>query len=329
VNRREGIPLLGGLAVALGLFVGLSVGVVAIDIPASRGHLEAYLIGGTLLLAMGIVDDRFSLRAWPKLAVQVAVAAIAIGFGFQIDHLTDPLSRTAWMFPAWLTFSVTTLWIVGVTNAMNLIDGLDGLCAGVGLIIAATLTYISWQSNLPTGVVTGVALAGALLGFLPWNFPPAGIFLGDTGALFIGYSLSLLALEGYQKVTVLTFLVPLLALAVPIMDTLLSIVRRVRRRANPLAADRLHMHHRMLVTEGSQRNAVLSIYFLTACFCIIAVSFTRLAGYAAVLFLAAVGLLTFRLLRNLGFFDTGERTREEVGPLRSDSVAARGEPQGR
>jgi UDP-GlcNAc:undecaprenyl-phosphate/decaprenyl-phosphate GlcNAc-1-phosphate transferase len=325
VNRRQGIPLLGGLAVALGLFVGLSLSIVAIDVPHARGHLEAYWIGGTLLLAIGVVDDRFSLRALPKLAMQITVAAIAIGFGFQIDHLTDPITRDTWMFPGWLVWAVTTLWIVGVTNAMNLMDGLDGLCTGIALIIAATLTYISWQGGFAGGVVVGVALAGALAGFLPYNFPPASIFLGDTGALFIGYCLSLLALEGYQKVTVLTFIVPLLAMAVPIIDTLLSIARRISRRANPLSADRMHMHHRLLESEGSDRAAVLSIYFLTACFCVIAVSFTRLDGYAAILFLGAVGLLTVRLLRNLGFFDTGDSRGETGTALEAESGGAPGE----
>jgi UDP-GlcNAc:undecaprenyl-phosphate GlcNAc-1-phosphate transferase len=309
VNRRADIPLLGGLAVALGLFVGLSIAVEAMDLPRSKGHVEAYLIGGMLILALGVVDDRYTLSALPKLAVQLAAAGVAIAFGFQIDHLTDPVSRTAWMFPTWLIWTVTTLWIVGVTNAMNLIDGLDGLCTGVALIITTTLTYITWQSGLVEGQVVGVVLAGALLGFLYWNFPPAKIFLGDTGALFIGYCLSLLALEGYQKVTVLTFIVPVLVLAVPIIDTLLSILRRLLRHANPLAADRFHIHHRLLESEGSDRKAVLSIYFLTACFCVIAVSFTRLEGWAALVFLAAVAILTLRLLRNLGFFDTGDGTR--------------------
>jgi UDP-GlcNAc:undecaprenyl-phosphate GlcNAc-1-phosphate transferase len=326
VNRRQGIPLLGGLAVALGLFVGLSFGIAAMDLPRSKGHLEAYLIGGTLLLAVGVVDDRYSLRALPKLAGQLAAAAVAIGFGFRIDHLTDPFTLAVWNFPPSVVWAVTTLWIVGVTNAMNLMDGLDGLCTGIAVIIATTLTYIAWQAGLPSGVVTGIALAGALLGFLPFNFSPASIFLGDTGALFIGYCLALLALEGYQKATVITFIVPLLVLAVPIIDTLLSIVRRVSRRANPLSADRLHMHHRLLDSEGSDRAAVLSIYFLTACFCVIAVSFTRLEGYAALLFLVAVGLLTVRLLRNLGFFDTGDGARGQGGPaLEADPVRAPGE----
>jgi len=302
ISRRENMPLLGGIAVALGLFVGLAVCALLVEGDVFRGHLEAYLLGGTLLLGVGVIDDRWSLRAFPKLIVQVAAAAVAISFGFQIDHLTDPISRTVWAFPTWLTWVVTLAWIVGVTNAMNFMDGLDGLCTGIGLIIAMTLTFVSWQSGLPSGIAVGLILSGALLGFLPFNFPPARIFLGDTGAYFIGFSLSLLALEGYQKVTVLTFLVPLLALAVPIIDTTLSVMRRVGRRANPMSADRHHMHHRLLDTEGDVRSAVLSIYFLTACFCIIAVSFTRLEGWAAILFLAAVALLTLRLLRNLGFF---------------------------
>jgi UDP-GlcNAc:undecaprenyl-phosphate/decaprenyl-phosphate GlcNAc-1-phosphate transferase len=306
VNMRQNIPLLGGLAVALGLFVGLSFSILTMDLEHSKGHVEAYLLGGTLLLAVGAVDDRYSLHAWPKLGIQILAAAIALFFGFRIDHLTDPVTLEIWEFPTWLIWLTTTLWIVGVTNAMNLIDGLDGLCTGVGAIVTVTLTYIAWQSGMPEGVVVGVALAGALSGFLIHNFPPASIFLGDTGALFIGYCLSLLALESYQKATVLTFIVPLLALAVPIMDTLLSILRRIRRRTNPLSADRLHIHHRLLDQEGSDRAAVLSIYFLTACFCIIAVSFTRLEGYAAILFLVAVTILTVRLLRNLGFFDTAD-----------------------
>jgi UDP-GlcNAc:undecaprenyl-phosphate/decaprenyl-phosphate GlcNAc-1-phosphate transferase len=326
VNRRADIPLLGGLAVALGVFVGLSAAVMGMEAPHAKGHIEAYLVGGSLLLAMGVVDDRYGLRAVPKLFIQIAVAVVAILYGFRIDHVTDPVTLDSWMLPEWLVWTVTTLWIVGVTNAMNLIDGLDGLCSGVGAIIAVTLSYVAWQGGLADGAAVGVALVGALVGFLLYNFPPASIFLGDTGALFIGYCLSLIALEGYQKVTLLTFIVPLLALAVPIMDTTLSVIRRITRRANPLAPDRLHMHHRLLESEGSDRAAVLSIWFLTSCFCVISVSFTRLEGYAAILFLVAVAILTLRMLRNLGFFDNGDRARTaEGGAAESDSARAPGE----
>lgn len=308
VSRRENIPLMGGLAVALGTFVGLAGGVLASSgLPAS-GHVEGLLLGGMLLLITGVWDDKKALSAGPKFAVQIAAAAIAILYGFRIDHVTDPFSHQPWMVPTWLMWIVTTGWIVGVTNAVNLIDGLDGLATGVSAIIAATLTLICWQIDQPMGLLIGAALAGGLLGFLPFNFSPASIFLGDTGALFIGFSLSLLALEAYAKVTVLTFVVPLLALAVPIMDTALSILRRLRRRAGVFAADKSHIHHRLLESQGSHRAAVLSLYFLTACFCTIAVSFTKLEGAAALLFLGAVLFLTLRLVRNLGLFgEPGDR----------------------
>ncbi len=312
VSERANIPLWGGLAVALGFFVGL--GSALLLVPGGetyRSHLEAMLVGGMLVLAVGAWDDRWTIRPLAKLAVQLFAAAVAISFGYQIDHITDPISRTVYDLPTWLSWTVTTVWIVIVTNSINLIDGLDGLCTGVSAIIAATLTVIAWQGGHLPGVVIGVALVGALLGFLPYNFPPAKIFVGDTGALFIGYTLSILALEGYQRVTVITFIVPLLALAVPLLDTGLSILRRIRRRSNPMQADRQHIHHRLLLEhEGSHRPAVLSIYFLTACFCVIAVSFTRLEGYAAIVFLVVILLLTLRILRNLGFFELGD---EEAG----------------
>jgi UDP-GlcNAc:undecaprenyl-phosphate/decaprenyl-phosphate GlcNAc-1-phosphate transferase len=308
VNRRPNMPLLGGLAVALGFFVALAVALLLLpgEIDAVL-HMEVFVVGGSLMLLVGVFDDRFGLSALPKLFVQLGAAAVAIWYGLQIDYLTEPLSRTVIHFPPWLAWLVTLGWIVVVTNSINLIDGLDGLCTGVAAIIAATLTLIAWQGGHIPGVIVGVALVGALLGFLPFNFPPARIFVGDTGALFIGFTLALLALEGYRQATVITFIVPLFALAVPLIDTGLSIVRRLRKRSHIMRADREHIHHRLLNEyQGSHRPAVLSLYFLTACFCIIAVSFTRLHGYAALIFLAVVALLTLRILRNLGIFEVRE-----------------------
>ncbi len=309
VSRRENIPLLGGLAVAMGFFVGIAIAVAFFtEGDPYRGHLEGLLLGGLLILSVGAFDDRYTLGPKTKLGVQLLAAGIAVYYGFEIRHITDPLTRTAWMMPAWMMTLLTMAWIVGITNALNLLDGLDGLCTGVAAIIGTTLTIICWQASVTLGVVVGISFVGALLGFLPYNFSPARIFLGDTGALFIGYVLSLLAIEGYRQGSVLTFVVPLLALAVPIMDVGLSVLRRLRRHSAVMQADRSHIHHRLLESEGSHRAAVLSLYFLTACFCVIAISFTRLQGYAALGFLAAVLALTFRLLRNLGFFAESERS---------------------
>jgi UDP-GlcNAc:undecaprenyl-phosphate GlcNAc-1-phosphate transferase len=302
VSARANIPRWGGLAVALGAFVGVAVALLlAPEETEFAEDLEALLVGSLLVLGIGAMDDRWSLAAWPKLIVEIAAAGAAFAAGFRIEHITDPITGTVWYFDAWLSWVLTTGWIVVVTNSFNLIDGLDGLCTGVSAIIGAALTLLAWQGGHVPGLLLGVPLVGAMLGFLPFNFPPARIFVGDTGALFIGYCLSLLALESYQRVTLVTFLVPLLALAVPLLDTSLSIFRRLRRRANVMVADREHIHHRLLRDyDGSHRPAVLSLYFLTACFCLIAISFTRLHGYAVIVFTAVVLLLTYRILRNLG-----------------------------
>ena len=250
VSRRPNMPLLGGLAVAAGLAAGVGAGVFLSEDLIYTQRLGGLLLGGLLVVALGVLDDRRGLGAAPKLAVQVVAASIAIASGFRVDHLTDPITTTSWTFPPWLTWVGTTLWIVGITNAINLVDGLDGLAAGVGAIIGGTLTVIAWQAGSPLGICVGLALFGALLGFLPYNFAPARIFLGDTGALFIGFVLSLLALEGTRRLALLTFVVPMLALAVPILDTGLSILRRLRLRTPLFRADRLHMHHRLLASRG-------------------------------------------------------------------------------
>jgi len=300
VHVRADMPLLGGLAVAAGVSVGIAVGLVMVGAAVSTDRIPGGIAGAFALLALGVYDDRVGLGALPKLSVQIAAAAVAFHYGFRIDHIREPFSAHFFELPIWLSFAATTLWIVAVTNATNLIDGLDGLATGLGAIIAATLTLICWQVGEMAGVLGGVALVGALLGFLPYNFYPARIFLGDTGSLFIGFTLALLSLEGYHKTELLTFVVPPMALAVPLLDTGVSVLRRLRAGRPIFGADRLHMHHRLLHSEGSHRKAVLALYFLTACFCVLAVSLTQLQGYWAVFLLLAVGLLTVRLLKNLG-----------------------------
>ena len=299
-NSRAGMPLAGGLAVAVGFAAGMTAGLWLLPETVSSGNLRGLVIGALLMLGAGIYDDRWGLNAWSKFSLQFTAAAIAIYYGFEIGHVTDPISRHIYPLPTWLSWAVTALWIVGITNAINLVDGLDGLASGVCAIIGSTLLLIAWQAGQPLGVCVGVALVGSALGFLPFNFWPARIFLGDTGSLLIGYLLALLALEGYRQVSLITFIVPLLALAVPILDTALSVLRRLRLGAPIFTADRLHMHHRLLDAEGSHRSAVLQFYFLTVAFCLIALSFTKLRGVFAAGFLAAVLLLTLRLLWNLG-----------------------------
>jgi UDP-GlcNAc:undecaprenyl-phosphate GlcNAc-1-phosphate transferase len=300
VSRRLDMPLMGGLAVAAGFFVALLVAVPVGFEAEEAVKLRGVVLAGLVMLGLGIVDDRIGLDAKAKLSGQVLAAALAIGHGFEIFVLTNPFTQQALELPTPLVWLVTGFWIVAITNAVNLLDGLDGLATGVAAIIGLTLSVFAFQGAHPLGLCMGIALVGGLLGFLPHNFTPARIFLGDTGSLFIGFVLSLLALEGYRRVSLITLMVPLLTLAVPILDTTLSIVRRVRRRQPIFSADRQHMHHRLLDAEGSPRAAVLQFYLLTGAFCLIAVSFSRLEGPVAAVFFGAVAALTVRLLWNLG-----------------------------
>ncbi len=302
VSKRASMPLLGGLAVAVGCVGGLAVVFATVDMPGMGPGLRGFLAGGTVIVAAGVWDDRYDMRAVVKLAFQLLAAVIAIRAGFRFDLFSNPLTGETLAVPPWIIWPVSLVWIVGVTNAMNLIDGLDGLSSGVGAIIAGTLTVICWQAGQWAGVVIGLALFGSLVGYLPFNFPPARIFLGDTSSMLIGFALSVIALQGYRKSALLAFLVPLIAMAIPLLDTLLSIVRRVRSGRGVFSPDRLHMHHRLLHREGSHRSAVLMLYFLTACFCMIALSFARIEGWLAYLYLIAVVAVTIRLLRNLDAF---------------------------
>jgi UDP-GlcNAc:undecaprenyl-phosphate GlcNAc-1-phosphate transferase len=307
ISDREQMPLMGGLAVASGVAAGLLAVHTLFDadlIPATR--LTGFLIGGVVILALGAYDDRFGMGALTKLSGQIIAASIAFYAGYAIESFRFP-SGESFELQWWVSFAVTLFWIVAVTNALNLIDGLDGLAAGVSIIMAVTMTYVCIQADQASGLIFGAAIIGGTLGFLPYNFPPAKIFLGDTGALYLGFSISLLALEGYmggyRRASVLPFVVPLMALAVPFMDMSLSVVRRIRSGSGIFSADRHHMHHRLLRTEGSHRRAVVFLYLLTACFCSISVYFSILDDLAsASALLLVVFILTIRLLRNLGVF---------------------------
>ncbi len=318
VSRRDQMPLLGGVAVAAGVAAALwAVSIVFGEEILRPDRLRGFVFGGGLILAVGVVDDRFGMGALTKLLGQVAAASIAFHAGFAIESFRFPMSGDAFELGWWVSYAVTLFWIVAVTNAVNLIDGLDGLATGISAIMAVTMAYVCLTAGQTPGVVYGAAIVGGALGFLPYNFPPARIFLGDTGALYLGFSISLLAVEGYmggyRRASVLPFVVPLMALAVPLMDTLLSIVRRVRSGAGVFSADRMHMHHRLLRTEGSHGRAVLFLYLLTACFCAISVYFAILQNLvSAAVLLAMVLILTLRLLRNLGIFSEWNENPESA-----------------
>lgn len=265
------IPLWGGLGVFLAC-----VGAMALVLWPLResltermlNHLLGMLIGGSMIVAVGMVDDRFGMKATVKLALQILVACIMISFGIRIDYLSIPFHGLIFLEP-WQAFGLTMFWIVGITNAINLLDGLDGLLSGVSLISAVIFAVVASASGQGQWVTVLVmaTLAGCALGFLRYNFNPAQIFLGDTGSLFFGLMFAGFSVIGTLKVTAAFALaIPVCILAVPILDTSFAIVRRSLARRPIFQPDKGHLHHRLLGLGLSQRQAVMWIYFINILF---------------------------------------------------------------
>jgi len=264
-------PTAGGLAI----FVAFWVPTLLQNWPL-HGALLGMFAGSLLLLAICLADDIIGLPALPRLGGQILVAIVAFVGGVQWGGFTSPLSILGayhYVSLGWLSGPLTVLWIVLVVNALNWLDGLDGLAAGVSAIAAFTLAFIARGSEIGPVAMPAVALAGACLGFLPYNFNPARIFMGDTGAMFLGYMLASLSVTGaYKSPTALAVFAPLLVLGVPIFDSLSTIAKRLRQGKSIYAADNQHLHHRLLARGLSTRQAVLVIYGLTAVLCVVAIA---------------------------------------------------------
>jgi UDP-GlcNAc:undecaprenyl-phosphate/decaprenyl-phosphate GlcNAc-1-phosphate transferase len=258
------VPRIGGVGVTLAAVLALALvtaggGVGAADL---QGWL-APLLGGLIVFGVGFRDDLRPVRPVVKLLFQVIGASVAVGLGVRIDHVT--LLGTTHTLGV-LAIPLTLLWIVGLTNAFNLMDGLDGLATGLAIIAAATCAAVSISRGDSQGGLLLVALLGALGGFLPYNFNPATIFLGDSGSLVVGYVLAVTAITGWQKgATALAVAVPLLIFALPISETVLSIVRRTRGLGvrHIFSADQQHLHYRLLGLGLSHRAAVLLLYVVS------------------------------------------------------------------
>lgn len=261
------VPRLGGVAVAGGAVTAVVAGrVLALppfDRLADQGWSLAWLAAASLVIVLvGLVDDVRGLGPRVKLAGQIAAALVAVAGGYAVDLVTVPLTGTTVDLGV-AGLVLTVLWIVAVTNALNLIDGLDGLAAGVALIASITLAIVSVLEGRPGGAVLGACLGGALLGFLPSNLPPARVFLGDSGSLLIGFWLSILSLQAVQKTsTAVLLLASILALGVPLLDTALAIARRLVAAgpAGVFTADREHIHHRLLRSGRSPRGVLAVLY---------------------------------------------------------------------
>jgi len=257
------IPTWGGIAIVAGFLLGVAAaGFHQVPVRSFLG-----LATGSLMVAcLGFFDDRFDIPALGKLALQVVCVIPLLVSGVTISMLSHPLLRQGQiMLPVWLAWVLTTLWVVGVTNAINLIDGLDGLAAGVAAIACVALAFIALMwGQLPVALLCG-ALAGAAVGFLPWNWNPAKILMGDTGAYFLGYVIAAVTIQGaFKMAAAIAIFVPLLVLAVPLLDTALSPVRRLLNGRSAFSADREHLHHRLVAMGLSEPRVVLLTYAVTA-----------------------------------------------------------------
>lgn len=255
------IPRMGGLAIFLGFLLSV---ILFVDITR---QVRGILLGTLVIVACGAIDDVISLKAWIKLIVQIAAAVIAVLHGVVIMVLRNPTSfsqEQAYILGA-LSVPVTIFWIVGITNSVNLIDGLDGLAVGVSTISSITMFIVALLVSEGNVALILAALMGACLGFMPYNLNPAKIFMGDTGALLLGYVLATVSVVGMFKFyAVVTFVVPIMALALPLFDTLFAILRRLLKGQNPMKPDRGHLHHRLIDMGLSQKQAVAILYSASA-----------------------------------------------------------------
>lgn len=256
-NRRmhsSPIPRIGGLAIYFGFIVSLFCFSTVIDM-----KMVGILIGASLLVLLGIIDDIKPIRALYKLIVQLIAAVIPVSLGLKIAFLTNIniFSGEASLNLGFLAIPITIIWIVGLTNALNLIDGLDGLAAGVTTISAICLMIVALFNNRYEMILPLAALAGATIGFLPYNLNPAKVFMGDTGALFLGYILATLSIDGFFKsYAAITFIIPLIVLGLPLFDTSFAIIRRAVNKKPIMSPDRSHLHHRLVDAGFTQRQTV-------------------------------------------------------------------------
>lgn len=279
------IPRMGGLAIFLGFIVSM---LLFVDITQ---EVRGILLGSIIIVITGVIDDIISLRAWTKFLIQILAAVIAVLHGVVINVVSNPnvFSSQEAIVLGWLAIPLTVLWIVGITNSVNLIDGLDGLAVGVSTISCVTILVVALLVSEPNVALIVAALAGACIGFMPYNLNPARIFMGDTGSLLLGYVLATVSVLGLFKFyAIVTFVVPVLALAVPLSDTLFAFCRRILHGQSPFHADRGHFHHKLMDLGLNQKQAVAILYAISATLGLAAVVLTAKGSIRIALLILAL-----------------------------------------
>ena len=292
-NRRmhkKPTPRIGGLAIIF----GFTVATLCFAQPSRQ--LYGTLAGAAIIAVMGVIDDCKNLPAKLKFVIQIIAALVVVFAGdIKIDVFTNPnflSDNPYWVLPEWLSVTLTVIWIVFITNAVNFIDGLDGLAAGVSAIMSISLVFISIRVGEYSIAILGIALMGSCFGFLPFNFNPAKIFMGDTGSTFLGFMLATLSIEGvFKSYAVISFAVPLLILGLPLFDALFAMIRRILRGQSPMTADRGHLHHRLVDMGFSQKQTVFILYAISGVLGITAVLLAESGVLRALLLVICVLIL--------------------------------------
>ena len=294
--HKKPIPLLGGLAIYISFIL-----LIILKPGNLIQHEKGILIGATIIIIGGIIDDAIDLKPWQKLLFQVAATLSLIYYGVTITILTNPFGSYVSIGLLYIPF--TLIWIIGVTNAFNLIDGLDGLAAGIALISCATIFIIAIMTKRIEVQVFTAILSGAILGFLPYNFNPASIFLGDTGSQLLGFLLAAISIEGTIKsAAAFAIAVPILALGLPIYDTIFAMIRRKINGKPIMQADRGHLHHRLLDMGLTQRQAVIIMYLISAVLGGISIIAMQSTSSQAYFLLAIVMIVIISLAWKFGIF---------------------------
>lgn len=310
------MPRIGGLSFIIGFFVAIIFSLLTVKVDTSV-NLVGFFIGSAIVAAVGFLDDIYHIKPWQKLLGQVIAAILVIISGLRICYINIPFI-TMYGLNDILSVIITFFWIIGVTNALNLIDGLDGLATGVSAIATLALTIVfalNGSGELP--LLITVALLGGLVGFLPYNFNPAKTFMGDTGSNFLGFTLATVSMIGMAKTyTLMAIVVPVVILGLPIFDTLFAICRRVLHHKSIMEADRGHIHHRLIDAGLSQKQAVLVLYGVTALLGILAVIILESNFWKVLILMAILAILSVIGIRNandiLVYLDNGKKRKAVV-----------------
>ena len=294
------MPRIGGLAIFGAFLIGYFL------LMPKDEHATGILIGALIIIITGFLDDMFEITAKAKVVGQLAAAIVVVTWGgLQIEVINLPFVGEFDF--GYLSIPITIIWIIGITNAINLIDGLDGLAAGVSTIALITIAIMAVIMANPFVMATAAILAASSLGFLLFNFHPAKIFMGDTGSLFLGFMISVLAMLGFKNVAFISLVIPVIMLGVPISDTFFAIVRRVRMKQKISSPDKSHLHHCLLRSGFSHRQTVLIIYGLAALFGVAAIVFSQATVWGSILLLFVMLIAIELFVEVIGLAGTNYR----------------------